>query len=658
MNIFQPLVLAILIVYAVILYRNRLRLSVIKISAIVIFILGIILHFIGFSMEHVIQGKVTVLLRSVICSLEMFLSENALLEMEKVQETEYFLDMYIAVYSAAIMTTVSAFISVFWKRALTWFNLVARQRKDRKLKHVFLGLDPKSMMLARDMKDGSMVFIEFPDSEKIAKVSISSMLSNVFRNATGNDGPKGKNITVLSARVSLDDLVRGERVLPQMGLKRLEKMVDSGTNFYILSDDVEKNLSRTLNIIEDPFFKDKNIHVNMKNIDLVNQYEAIFLNTKVHFYYASTMAANLLKHDPQLLPSSLFEVARDSEGRGLGYATKGMDALILGFGEAGQQVTRIFYEDMAIPGEDGAVLPNKIYVQDAKMEMLKGQFLAQCPGSYNDGRIVYDCIEIGHMNSWELFLKRRDSIGTIVLTMGDENFNLKMASQLIDFCIATRANGTDNLKVLIRKTTDSKSHDQLVWMMNYKCGHEVVHTFGSLPSLFKADLILCPNASRIDKLSLERGYSLIKLFHDLSGHNYGNWQGILNEPEPIKNPEDYQHFLWTFRNLSQFVSRYWNIPVKKRLVEGNEAIFEAIPDQSVPEYVPDPVVERLSVMEHERMKAWLTMNGYIFGPQNDELQKISKMLVPWEDMKERKKHLIRMVLKASFLLEMSDSPES
>lgn len=658
MNIAQPIAIALIVVYALILYRNRLNLKVIRNSAIVIFLLGAALYFHAFSLEDVIESKTTILLRSMICSLEMFLSENALLEIEKVQETPYFLDMFFVVYSAAVMTTISAFISVFWKRAITWFNLVTGRRSGKKVEHVFLGTDPKGMLLANDLRNEKIIFIEFPDSSNLSKVSISNILYNMFRNSSHNDDLKGKNVTILSAKIGIDELVRGAEILPQLGLKQLEKMIGSETNFYLLSDDVEKNLSRTLTLIEDPFFKDKNIHVNMKNLGLVNQYETIFLNTKVHFFYSSTMAANLLLHDPAMLPSSLIEVARDKEGRGLGYATKGMDALILGFGEAGQAVTKVFYEDMAIPGKDGRILPNRIYVQDARMEMLKGQFVAGCPGSYNDGRIVYDCIEVGHSDSWELFLKRIDSIGIIVLTLGDENFNLKMASQLIDFCIAKRKMGTENLKILIRNTTDSKSHDQLVWMMNYKCGREVVHTFGSLSSLFKTDLILCPNASRIDKMSLERGYDLIKVFHDFSGYNYGNWKGILDDPEPIKVPEDYQKFLWTCRSLNQFVSRYWNIPVKKRLVEGNEALFEDIPSEPGPDYVPHPVVEHLCMMEHERMKAGLIMNGYILGTQNDELKKFSKILIPWEKMNDKKKLLIRMVLKASFLLGKPESPES
>ena len=631
----QAAIVLILVVYAILLYRFRQKSNFLAISVLTIFASGTALYYVAFANEPVIEGPVTIFIRSMFDSLKLFFFEQELLEIEHIQEeSPIFLDLFHLVYAAAMMTTVYAVIDIFAKRLMTRFTLLARPYA--KYRHVFFGIDPNSVHLASLIKDEKIAFIEFPDPESEEKASIGHILHGISRKEVKKNRLDAGNIDLLRASNALTEIDRGEGVLRKIGLSRLSKHVDGKTSFYLLSDDVSANAECIRTLESDPFFRDKTIHVNQKQDGLTQQYEMLLSPTSAHFIYPSSLAANALARDASCHPVSVMDIPRDEDFCAKGCAS-GMEALVVGFGRIGQAVTRFIYEYMAVPGEDGNEAPCRIYVQDAEMDSVKGTFISSSPGAAHGRKLLYEQVKAGSGMFWDKLTERIDRISYIVLSLPDEEVNMKLGGEIIAFAASKRKNGLKKFKVFVRCHREDEERKALIKFFNDRFGvTNVIRTFGEREKIFTSHMIISDYVGGMDNESVIGAKLFIDRYFKVTGRP-DSWDAHAELTRASKENSDYATIFKERRKLSQFASRYYFIPTVMALSSGYLE-FESI---------PAAVVDNLARCEHMRFVASMEMAGYCPGDENDELRMVNSRMCPWEKLTEEQKEYYRKIINAS-----------
>lgn len=636
--IIQAAIVLILIVYAILLYRFRQKNSFLGWSVLAIFVSGTALYYAAFSNEPVIEGPVTIFIRSMFDSVKLFFFEQELLEVEHIQEeSPIFLDLFHLVYAAAMMTTVYAVIDIFAKRLMTKFTLIAHPTS--RYRHVFFGIDPNSVHLASLIKDDKVAFIEFPDPHSEEKASIGNILHGVTKKSVRKNRLDAPNIHLLRASSALSEAPRGGGILKNIGLAKLAGHIDANTSFYLLSDDVDANAECLRALESDPFFKEKTIHVNQTQDGLTQQYEMLLSPTGAHFIYPSALAANALARDASCHPVSVMDIPRGDDFCAQGYAS-GMEALVVGFGRIGQAVTRFIYEYMAVPGKDGGEAPCRIYIQDADMENVKGTFISSAPGAAHGRKIIYEQAKAGSGVFWDKLGERIDSISYIVFALPDDQINLRLAGEVLAFAAARRKDGLKRFKIFVRCAHEDEERKAMVEFFNKRYGGaNVIRTFGEREKIFTSNMIISDYVQGVDNESVFGAKLFIERYFKIAGITGDSWEKHAEKTLASKENSDYASIFKERRKLSQYASRYYYIPTIMALSSGY-LDFEEIPAK---------VVEYLARCEHYRYVASMEMAGYCYGPANDELLMVNDRMVPWDKLPEEKKEYYKKIINASLL---------
>lgn len=458
----QTVIILILVGYGIFLFRSRFSLKALYISALSILAGGTVLYMFGYSMEPVHQGGVTLLLRSVLSSAEMFVTHHDLLEIETIQEeSKLFLDLFFLFYTAAIMTTVSTVISIFSKRVIT--SLLLTFHKKMEIKHVFLGYSHKGVTLARTITDGKVAFIEFPKEKEAETKSISHVLMGGAKGNKVKDRLNTREIPSLRARRNIYDLDGCEDILKEIGLSKLKRHLAADADFYIVTKYVDRNLQTLINMRKDPFFDGHKIHVYTKKSALVTLYEDSHPEFETDFLHVSNLCVRQIAMNDALMP------------------TDGSAALILGFGETGQDVAKYIhclFEDM------------RIIAFDKSMDASKGAFMATNQAMVKSGRVLFEQAQLGTGSFWEKVSSHLDDIHYVVAAVDDDQENISIAGGILKFCAASRKGGTKGLKVLVRQERYNESHHMIIDNLNARFGEGTVLPFGEDEQIFTSDYIM------------------------------------------------------------------------------------------------------------------------------------------------------------------------
>ena len=439
-TILHIVLVALFVAYVILLSASRLEIKVLKNGAICILLAGIGLYFYGYSLEDYVEGPVTTLMRSTLSSMEMFVSHSDLLEIERAQEKPYFLDLFIFVYSCAVVTSISTILSLFAKRVISLITMRVLSRQRKKYNHVFFGLDRNAINLAKNIdKSDRIAFIEFPSDEKEEEISLGSIIQNVFHGIVVNNGLDKDNVNILKAKRNFNELAHGDDMLKQMGLSRLKELVDDNTIFYILSDDAEKNIFEVMTLVTDEFFRAHTIQCHAYKKGLIRQYQRSLFDTHVQFFYPDTTSVLALREDPGSHPVNTMSIALDADGKSMGYANdKSFKAMICGFSESGMEILKFIYKYSSFIGSDKQPLSVKCYIQDPDMDLISGTFKATVPALESDEDIVYEKVRCLSEDFWNKMKERLDDLKYIVFSSNDDTKNLNAATQVLNYALKKR----------------------------------------------------------------------------------------------------------------------------------------------------------------------------------------------------------------------------
>jgi len=612
--------LLVLVAYAFMLFKCRLNGKVLRRSALVILIAGISLYMYGFRLEGYSEGFVTCFLRSLLGAIKMFIYDGSVFEMLKAQSQTMFLDLFYLVLYAAMLTSISTIILLFGKRAMTYLILTFRRDK---FKHVFLGVNMRSQTVAKGLKGSEVAFIEFPSDSESEEVSIKQALGN-FANDDGTKGKLSGGITVLRAKRDLEHNESEAGVMEQMGLSKLARLVDSDTKFYILSENAEKNLNDLMMFINDKNLYNNTIHASVKREGVARSYQMVLGKSGAHFIYPSSLSIVELMKNHLCHPASVMTIDTNDDGQPNCSASGEFNALVLGFGEAGQAATKFLYEFSSAVRRDGTPLPVKIYINDSKLERLKGQFNFSCPDMEHGDILVYENNGLDSGQFWDTLLERIDKLNFIVISMKDDAVNLDVACAIFGYVQKKRKNGFENFRILVRKKHTPEYERKLVERLNEKAGREVIISFGEYNKVFTTDMIVSEKKSGINKSATNLSDKLIKKYLAVSGKEF----------KPVSENWSFHEKRKVRMEVHQFISRANHIPSKKDFTMGREGLTEA-------------ALENMARCEHLRYSRYLLAHGYSFSEEDDDVMKTNHHLCSWNRLSEEDRQYHRDIVKAS-----------
>ena len=607
--IFQILTALILVVYAVILFRSRLKPRVVRLSALVILLCGMALNFYALTVEGFLQGVVSKLGRSFFLSARMFVYIGDVFEFTVAQRSPYFLDLYYVVFYSAMLTSTSAILMLFGKRAMTLLTLFFRRKK---FKHVFIGVNRRSLMIAQGLQGSETVFIDFNSGNEASKMSLNSLLKGLSGSQKGENMSRGSNFYALMAKRNLGEVESDGNVFATIGLDRLKKLTDSQTVFYILSEDSDRNLYDMLALLKDDDLMKNMIHVCISKEGVARYYKTILKQTGVHFIYPSSMAVVELMKDSRCHPVEVLPLASDSEGNPTGSVSGAFNSLVVGFGETGQAVVKFLYEFTALVGPDGEPVPADITVYDERMDSLLGPFMFDNPVMCNSGIIHFGNIGTESSEFWNMLGERLDSLNYIAISMNDEATSLDLACTIAMYAMKNRKGGLKGLRIVVRKKVTLPHERKLIDKMNERAGYEAIICYGEYDKVFTPEMVISSSGSGINKSATSLADRIAQAYLSVSG----------NAVTMHSNAESFHVKNRARMELHQMISRSNHLP----------SLTTLLGDTS--RELAQNTMLILAKMEHLRYSRYLTAHGYSYGAEDDDVFKTNHQICGWDSLTE------------------------
>lgn len=609
--------LLILAGYVFLLIKTELNHKVLRRSAEVILVLGTALYMMGYIQEGYQAWTLSFISRSLISAAKMFIYSTDLCEILVIQTKPLFLDAFMTVFSAAIITSISTILLIFSKRITTF--VILNFRKGR-FKHVFLGINKRSIMLAKSLPGKDTAFIEFPFDREGNEASALSFLK-LLDAESGNLKSTGTAVKLRAKRDMSAGSGSGD-ILEYIGLGQMHRLIGKDTAFYIFGDDEEKNLQDVLTMAEDYKLRNNTIHVCLERDGLARAYKSLLSSTGVHFIYPSSLAAVELIDSPGFHPIDMMKLSTACPGTVEG----GFHAQVIGFGETGQAVTKFLYEFSCGMCPDGSILPSRIHVSDRRMARLGNQFRFANPGIKHGESIIYHHCGIDSAELWDNLKDNLNKTNCVVLATEDEGSNLNMACIIYEYAFKLKGGHLDNFKILVRKFNTPDYEQSLVNRLNSKAGCEVVKCFGEYSKIFTAEKIVSSDSTGINATAISLGEEMQKRLQHyvaksgVTGPDYG---------------QTFHQKMSDRREAHQLISRANHLHTKRMLL--GSAVLEG------------ETLENIARCEHQRYLRYLTSHGYSYAPEDDDVLKTNHQICLWEDLTEEEREFHRNVARASLL---------
>lgn len=476
--------------------------------AVGVFMCGVVIYFIGYDYAGTGENMVTLLLRSVLSSFEMFLSKSNLIGIAgNCKKNEVYMLCFAIIHTLALTISTLFAVLCFGKRIQYW----CRGKKwrligSRAVTNVFWGFNERSFVLAHDIANKSttkerFIFVDFPLHEESPSKgqSFSGILGlfsykiNALRQMSGL---RNSIMMRSSLRPSSVQNINTD-FFDAMNIYRLKQILDKSKEirFFILTDDEDANLKAALNMLNHNVCENKKfkIYCSARKTKLNRLIE----ETKVEhlkFIDDSRTSITQLKmdHDKGGHPIDYVDIDKER-----GVVTSEFKALIVGFGTTGQDALRFLYEFSAFTGIDQKKSPVQLHVVDCNMDKLKGGFYQEVPGmSMLEGKEIF--LHNLNFNSMEFnqFLDTNiNELNYVIIATGNDDQNIEFASAIMDKAFSQRPATARRLKVFVRMYSEANrvkfdSAINVYAPFGKKENYLPLEFFGDTKTLYTRDVII------------------------------------------------------------------------------------------------------------------------------------------------------------------------
>lgn len=464
---------------------------------------GVLVYFYGYDYAGTSKNVMTLLLRSVLSSFEMFLSKSNLIGIAaNCKSSPAYMMLFAIVHASAVALSTSFVVACFWKRIKYWYKSVMWiwGSKNDKI-YVFWGLNERSYMLARDLSKTSnhkerIVFIDFPDdnNENNKSRSFSGLIGLLSFKSKVARAIDGINY-ILFRSLSRPSEITGKDndFFDELGLMKLKKILENSKEWhhFIFTDNESLNLRAAVNMLETNLFDEKStIYCAVRKTRLARLIEEKYVG-RLKIVDDSRMAVNSLKRGEIEQSYPIDYVTINSEKS---FVESCFTALIIGFGTTGQDALRFLYEFSAFPNLEGEKSPVKIHVVDNKIDEIRGDFMREVPAiEVIEGKNKE--IELHHMNigSKEFFELQKSiikNLNYVIIATGDDERNIEVASSLLEMANQYKDHSLQQFRVFVRLYNEKNRAKFESAIDVYKSFSLSLSYFGSTKSLYTKDIII------------------------------------------------------------------------------------------------------------------------------------------------------------------------
>lgn len=557
--------------------------------------------------------------------------------------------LLVGLYLCSIWTTSIMVMHFFARRLVSKLALAWAWMRRKEGIHIFVGINPQSLALAKSLSaDEHVVFVDLPSPELLPdKLSLTQIFKGVRAGSDQSVRMKEvrKDAVVLKARKPLNQC-NGEDLFKDLGLGLLNRWAQNPqTVIYLISGWYPDNVASLQKLYTFP----AQIYCHAKREGLALRLELIESN-HVHIIDSSFLATKALKGRDELYPIHFMHIAKNASGEPQGYVEGSFDALVCGFGEAGQGMLSFLYEFGAFPDKDKQPNPFHCTVVDPRMDAKEGAFRVEHPGLEPD-RVSFIQDSVGSESFWKRLEACIVDLNYVFINIGPDADNMKYTLDILEFAFRNRP---DMEKfIIVVKLDHPAEYQQLIGYFNKNYGGKnVIRSIGDIERTWTWNNISGADF-RSDAKTFYAAYAK-------ASDSPVTWEE--REKQILAKPvSDLAKKLELQRKMGQDFINHFHTRVKSYLCPErlwkDPAIAAGIPLEMVDgkHFVGnDPeaarILDYLAVGEHLRWKASHEINGYRLGPRKQEDLKTHTDIRPYEELSEQVKHYDWIVVKTSLEL--------
>ena len=428
-------------------------------SVIACFFSGLILYYFGYDYAGTYKNGLTLLLRSILSSFEMFLSKSNLIGIaENCKNSHWYMLAFASVHTIAVVLSAIFAVACFGRRIMYWVkSKIWGYVLTNQTTYVFWGLNERSYMLARDLykkrtSRERIIFVDFPDEKDESNksqgfsglIGLLSFKLKVIRQL--------KDINYILYRSfgrpsELSDKVND--LFDELDLMPLRRILRNSQNrkYFIFTDNESSNLRAAINLLKyDEFTDNTIIYCAVRKTRFASQLVEHYKG-KLVIVDDSRIAVTALKKREVEHSNPIDYVSIDKDNAAV---TSVFTAMIIGFGTTGQDALRFLYEFSAFPDEHGNKQRVRIDVIDSKMDTIEGDFRQEVPAIKSINEITLRKMDVGSDSFYELLSDLSDSLDYVVIATGDDESNLTIASYIMEFMVLNRNVDHDRFRIFAR----------------------------------------------------------------------------------------------------------------------------------------------------------------------------------------------------------------
>ena len=649
--------------------RKGRRLAIGLVFALLL-VAGTAIHVVLLSRSHhtVTDGNwIQLVFVSLVAAAEMFIGHTVVFDdiiAAVIFREPLLMISYITIFVLTLVFTLSMVVLIMPRRLRdrTWLRANASKGQRRKKNHVFLGVGPYSKLMAQSIlkewekadrkNQGEIIFVEFPSAENHhAELSLGELVSNIFgrKKELSLEDELGSNRFVL-LRGTLPHGGETGGLCKAIGLEKLSCWLENPmTSLYILNQQDEDNYRLLKALSEDRSIEAKIFFYTQEP----DNFYSLLANTRkrlrvLNSHYMSFMQLKLEK--PQVLPVHYVDLARDKDGQPLGYVEKGLKALIVGFGESGQEALRYLYEFGSFVGKDREKAPMSISIYDTNLLQAQGHFLHMAPGLKDDPALNWCFAPAGTESFWtEYDLLLEQGLRYIVVAVDKGPKNVALAIHLLQ---RAAQKGVDLTRFIILTRIwdcDIQTENLLAYYNAAYCpdGVQVIQPYGRMEMIWKPDVI---SGRSLKQTAIQFSDTFLEALGE--GETWDQRSRRLNAPGGNLLSKHQE----LMRRQAMEIGRALYVSTLRSLSPDNVcAEAEDIPSSFNGTHFPRKgatydVLDYLAAGEHLHWMSSLLVNGYTDGPI-DELLKTHSGMVSYNALSEQDRHIPWISVKTTLLLK-------
>lgn len=471
-------------------------------TAFLVFSSGMALYYLGYAYDGTGDNALTLLLRAMLSSFEMFLSKSNLIGIaNNCKESQAYMFLFAFIHAFAVIVSMIFAVTCFGKRVRDLFRGFFWQYQSKANLHVFWGLNEKSILLAKEIykePQERIIFVDFPQKEEENRngQGFSGILGLLSYKINITKQISGVHYLLLRSPIPPSSPeTKGENFLCVMNIRRLGKIIKKAenVNFYILTEDETFNLQAALNILES------------KVCDPVQKLFCLAKENKVTSLLTASTQNKLRIIDDSKEAIMEFAQWKSNVAYPINYVDidtrlgcvkpdKPFTALLIGFGKTGQEALRFLYEFSAFADSRGKKTPVRFHIFDSKLPTIKGdlyQDIPALPDLENAGEITFYPCDSGTVLFYDKLRDLINSLNYVVIATGDDSQNLNIAVTMYEYALQHRADGFEKFKILARLyNTDNKDKFQKVRKTYANNHYPAIEIFGCPQYIYTKNWIL------------------------------------------------------------------------------------------------------------------------------------------------------------------------